>query len=104
MQYRPNEHLLKYALMQSLKRYSDGVIQSKPIEDDFEYFSFPQVFGSTTGPFGGVGGQGQTVFQMEVYLNQNTDNFMVIFVGGRLWKCVEATWEYQNQLHKMEFD
>lgn len=36
-------------------------------ETALEYYAWPQVFGSTAGPFGGIGGQAMTTFTVEAW-------------------------------------
>jgi hypothetical protein len=39
---------------------------------DLSYFAWPQVFGSTTGPNGGIGGQAMSSFTIEAFVaNEN---------------------------------
>lgn len=53
---------------------------------DISYYSWPQTFGSTAGPFGGIGGQMISIFQIEAYaFGQNA----VLFCGGRIWKKID---------------
>ncbi len=55
--------------------------------DWLERYSFPQAFGSTTGPFGGIGGQMVTTCQIDAY----TDGVKtVFFCGGRRVKCIDG--------------
>lgn len=35
--------------------------------DDVDYYAWPQTFGSTSGPFGGIGGQTISCFTIEAY-------------------------------------
>lgn len=35
---------------------------------ELDYYAFPQVFGSTAGPHGGIGGQAMSVFTVEAYV------------------------------------
>ena len=35
---------------------------------DFDYYAFPEVFGSTSGPCGGIGGAAMSIFTVEAYV------------------------------------
>ena len=70
------------------KKFHDGQFGIVRPED-LEYYSFPQSFGSTAGPFGGIGGQAITSFQIEVFTHQYGGYGAVIFCGGRFWKWIE---------------
>lgn len=52
---------------------------------DLDYYAWPQTFGSTTGPFGGIGGQSMTTFTIEAWTNGDD---AVLFCGNRIWKVV----------------
>lgn len=54
--------------------------------DYLDYWAWPQVFGSTAGPFGGVGGQAMTTFTIEAW---EQDGVAVIFCGNKILKVVE---------------
>lgn len=54
-----------------------------------EYYAFPYTFGSTGGPFGGVGGQMMTTFTIEAWVCYN---YAVLFCGERLIKVTDK-WE-----------
>lgn len=59
------------------------ILECEP--DHLSYYSWPQAFGSTAGPFGGCGGQMVTTFQIDAW----TDGVAaVIFCGGRCVKTV----------------
>lgn len=45
------------------------------------YCSWPQTFGSTCGPFHGIGGQALTTFRMEAWA---WEQWAVVFCGGRV--------------------
>lgn len=49
-----------------------------------EYFTYPKTFGSTAGPFGGIGGAAMTTFQIEAYSNGAGQAFL--YANGRFWK------------------
>jgi len=55
------------------------------------YYSFPQMFSTTAGPFlkqGGFAGQAFTEFQIEVWTD---GRYALVFSMGREIKCVECT-------------
>ena len=51
-----------------------------------DYYAWPQAFGSTAGPFGGIGGQAMTSFTIEAYANGRE---AVIFCKQRRLKKVD---------------
>lgn len=53
--------------------------------DDLTYYSFPKTYGSTSGPFGGIGGAAVTTFQIEAYSDGITT---VYFCGNKIIKTV----------------
>lgn len=51
-----------------------------------DMYSFPQVFTSTAGPFGGIGGAAMTSMQIYAY----TDGiYTVFFCNGKRVKCIK---------------
>jgi len=52
------------------------------------YISWPELFGSTTGPFGGIGGQAMTWFRMEAWINTNQEG--LVFCNGKKVSRVSA--------------
>lgn len=57
--------------------------------EDLGYYSWPEAFGSTAGPFGGIGGQAITTFQVEAFHLDDTGE-AVLYCNGRLWKKVKS--------------
>lgn len=55
----------------------------------FDYYAYPEVFGSTAGPFGGIGGQAMTTFTIEAWVCGKT---AVLFCGDRILKVTDK-WE-----------
>lgn len=54
--------------------------------DDLSYYSFPKIYGSTSGPFGGIGGAAMTTFQIEAY----SDGIITCYYcGNRFIKLVK---------------
>ena len=56
-----------------------------------EYWAWPQVFGSTAGPFGGIGGQAMTTFTIEAWSN-GLGGEAVLFCHNKILKVVKE-WE-----------
>lgn len=50
------------------------------------YYAWPQVFGSTAGPFPGIGGQAMSTFTIEAWFDQKD---AILFCGDRMWMKVE---------------
>ncbi len=38
---------------------------------DLDYYAFPEVFGQTSGPHGGIGGSAMSAFTVEAYVYQD---------------------------------
>ena len=51
-----------------------------------DYYAWPQVFGSTAGPFGGIGGATMTSFTIESW---SMHNFAVLFCGNKVMKVTD---------------
>jgi len=50
--------------------------------NDFDYYKFTQMFGSTSGPHGGIGGAAMTEFDVEAYVYE--DVATVYVCSGKL--------------------
>jgi hypothetical protein len=55
----------------------------KPTIDDFELYTFNQVWGSTTLGFGGVGGQAMTVARTYVFVPETCNQKCFVYFAGR---------------------
>lgn len=70
----------------------DVVVKRLPEEakylspDDFEYYAYPETFGSTAGPFGGIGGQAMTTFTIEAWV---CGKVAVLFCGNKILKVTD---------------
>lgn len=53
--------------------------------DNLVRYVFPKTYGSTSGPFGGIGGSAITTFIMSAYVS-NVDGRAAIFCGDRFVK------------------
>jgi len=51
------------------------------------YYVWPQTFSSTSGPFGGIGGQAISTFRMEALSDGRN---AALYCGRRFWKIVES--------------
>jgi len=63
------------------KKFATALSEFQLIPDELVYCSWPETFGSTSGPFGGIGGQALTEFRMEAW---TASGYAVIFCGGRI--------------------
>ena len=74
------------------------IIQRLPEEalwlnsDCLDYYAYPEVFGSTSGPFGGAGGASMTTFTIEAWVCGHT---AVLFCGSKILK-VTNNWKGCN--------
>ena len=66
-----------------LQSYVAGETGVRPCIDDLTYCSWPELFGSTAGPFSGIGGQAMTTFRMEAWMY---DQWATVFSCGRIVK------------------
>ena len=64
----------------AIEKHCDG---EKADASELMYCSWPEAFGSTCGPFSGIGGQAVTSFRMEAWA---WDQFAVVFCNGRIVK------------------
>ena len=46
-------------------------------------YSHPQMYGSTAGPFGGMGGCAMTTMQVFVFIPRGRDENIFVYVNGR---------------------
>ncbi len=51
--------------------------------DELLYHAWPEVYGSTAGPFSGCGGQAITTFTMEAWFNEMTGE-AIVFCGDKI--------------------
>lgn len=71
-----------------LRRHPELTDEEALTRECWRYYSFPKVFGSTAGPFGGYGGQMFTTFQIEVW--EYDTRYVVIGCEGRVVKVAEG--------------
>lgn len=53
--------------------------------EELMYYAWPQAFGSTAGPFPGIGGQAISTFTIEAYSDGRD---AVLYCGDKLWRKV----------------
>ena len=58
---------------------------------DYELITFTQVWGSTTGGFGGIGGCAMTSMRTCVFVNIRSYRDCIVFFGGKYAYTVERT-------------
>lgn len=58
------------------------------INDSLSYYAWPETFGSTAGPRGGIGGQAITTFTIEVWASE--------YFGAALYLCA-GMYFYQSK-------
>lgn len=85
------QHVSKEQALQFIKsKFGEETVKGWWItEDTLEYWAYPQVFGSTAGPFGGIGGQAMTTFTIEAWV---CGCIAVLFCGGKVLKVTDK-WE-----------
>ena len=68
----------------------------EPFPGDLTYCRFPRTYGSTAGPFGGVGGCAMTTFTLEAWASSCGP--AVVFCGGKIISVtpsfvIQSEWE-----------
>jgi len=61
---------------------------------DYDYFAFPQMFASTAGPQGGIGGQAMTTFTVHVY---EMDNGFTLYLCAGCYILREEKFDFFKQ-------
>ena len=74
------EHLLTAKVLEYLAPAGAPTVR----EDDLIWHSWPQMFGSTIGPWNGFGGAAMTLFQVTVAVDRG-HQFVLVFVGSDLY-------------------
>ncbi|RLG55658.1 MAG: hypothetical protein DRN95_07625 [Candidatus Hydrothermarchaeota archaeon] len=68
---------------------ADAAMRFKVSPEDLAYYTFPETFGSTSGPSGRPGGQQMTTFQIDAFESPLTGK-SCIYCGGRFWKIARV--------------
>lgn len=68
--------------------YKDG---ERPSVDDFDFYTFEQVWGSTALGFGGVGGQAMTDARTYVFVPVSCNQKCFVYFAGRFAYAVERS-------------
>lgn len=74
------EHLLTDKVLDHLLAAGEPTVR----EDDLAWRSFPQLFGTTTGPWNGFGGAAMTTYQVTVAVDRSS-KLVLVFVGSDLY-------------------
>lgn len=69
-----------------------------PTLDDFEMFTFEQVWGSTALGFGGIGGQAMTSARTYVFVPVNCNQKCFVYFAGRFAYAVDYSQEFMNDV------
>lgn len=78
--------------------YNDKVRNERPTIDDFELYTFEQVWGSTALGFGGCGGQAITAAQTYVLIPINVDQKCFVYFAGRFAYAVEFSEKFMEDV------
>jgi hypothetical protein len=62
------------------ERFADDALIRLDVTDRMVYYTWPQEFSNTSGPFHTIGGNAMTTFQIEAW---EVDAFVVLFTRGR---------------------
>lgn len=83
------QSLSKQDAVEAIKKRLPQEVSQWITVDSLSYWAWPEVFGSTAGPFGGCGGRAMTTFTIEAW---EQDRVAVIFCGNKILKVVDS-WE-----------
>ena len=75
-----------YTAKEDLQGVSEDEASEILKQGDLVYYAWPEIFGSTAGPFGGIGGQAMTSFTIEAWSGGRK---AVIFCKGKVIKVVD---------------
>ena len=102
MKYKTEKHLLQglsreEAARTLFLRFFSKIegCSEQIISEDMNYYSWPEIFASTAGPFGGAGGQAVSTFQMEAWEFLGS---AVLFCQGKYINIIER---YEHEVSKM---
>ena len=104
MKHSGIEHVIAQTLLTKPVRYALAEAGADPAGEDFEWRSWPQVFGSTTGPWDGYGGAAMTTFQVTL---ARRGSFAAVFAGSDLFaygSCDDPTFWQQATSGHLNFD
>lgn len=65
-------------------------------DENPEYWAWPETFGSTTGPFRGIGGSAMTTFTMEAWVGSE---HVLVFCGGREVRLMPVRKFFEERWH-----
>lgn len=85
------QQITKEQAYEAVKKRLPDVAQYA-LPDYMQYWAWPQTFGSTAGPFGGVGGQAFTTFTIEAW---EANDIAIIFCGDKILRIV-SEWDGPN--------
>lgn len=63
-------------------------IDNGAFANDMSYYAWPETFGSTAGPFGGLGGAAMSTFTIEAWQDNYTGKTL-LFCNGKALKIVD---------------
>jgi len=89
----PSEHTPDDLMKLVVERFR-RLGSARSSEDSIQWWSWPEVFPSTSGPGGGIGGQAMTTFQVFGFrCDHHRDG--LLYCGGhwRLWRRAEQRWQ-----------
>ncbi len=72
--------------------------EQRPSLDDFELYTFEQVWGSTALGFGGIGGQAMTSARTYVFVPQSCDEKCFVYFGGRFAYAVPYSRQFMEDV------
>ena len=69
-----------------------------PTIDDFELYTFEQVWGSTSLGFGGIGGQAMTSARTYVFIPMTCNQKCFVYFAGRFAYAVDYSEKFMNDV------
>lgn len=84
--YRQDDERAKWACETLNKEWPD-VWNGMLCPQDLDYYAWPQTYGSTAGPFGGIGGQAMSTFTLEAFENMG---YAVVFCGPKVVRVTDS--------------
>ena len=64
--------------------------------NNLEYYAWPEVFGTTSGPFYGIGGASMSTFTIEAWVNESTGECIYFCLGKVLGKREKFVARFQK--------
>jgi hypothetical protein len=84
--YQDVPSISRHDIIEQFNKRLERVAVATVAAEELLYCSWPETFGSSCGPFPGIGGQACTTFRMEAWA---WDQWAIVFTCGRVVKFAE---------------